>query len=442
MPALADHRRLRLLTLCLLYVAQGLPWGFVTYTLAAWFAGQGMDAKELGAALAITSSPWTFKFLAGPVVDRWTAPAFGRRRPWIVMAQTLMVVTVLGILAVPDLVADLKLLVGLLFLNNVFAALQDVAVDALAVDLLEEDERGTANGLMYGCKYLGGVVGGAGLSTVMESAGLQSAIATQGLILVAILLFPLLLRERSTDRLLPFGAPARSDAKQVAGTDLGEMLAEAPAAVPGRSMLETAGLLVSVFRMRSPALGALFALGMSISAGALGVIATVFYVQHLGWADTEYAQFAGGPALMMGLGGAFLGGFLADKLGRRTVIIGSCVALALVWFGFVGAQSYWENKTVVKGFLLAEPLFMSMMSGGFFALCADLSLPAIAATQFTAYMALSNASASLGQFFGGQVAESFSYPTLFLGAAVIQLIVAGVVAFIDPLQARRELGGE
>ena len=440
MPSLADHKTLRLLTLCLLYLAQGMPWGFVTYTLAAWFAGQGMDAKSLGAALAITSLPWSIKFVFGPVVDRWTVPAFGRRRPWIVLAQSLMVVTIFAILAVPDLVADLRILVGLLFVHNVFAALQDVAVDALAVDLLDEDERGTANGLMYGCKYLGGGIGGAGLSMVMESAGLQSAIAVQGMILAMILLFPLLLRERSGDRLLPFGAPARSDAAP-AGADFGEAPG-VPAVDPPRSMAATFALLWSVFRLRSPALGAVFALGMSISAGGLGVIATVFYVQHLGWADTEYAQFAGGPALGMGLVGAFLGGWLADKLGRRAVIIGSCLALAAVWLGFVAAQPYWESRAVVKFFLLVDPLFMSMMAGGFFALCTDLSLPAVAATQFTAYMALSNLSASVGQYVGGVIAESFTYPQLFVAGGLMQIAVAGVMLFIDPLQARRELGGE
>ena len=44
MPTLSESRFLRLLPLCLLYLAQGLPWGFVTYTLAAWFAG--LDAGE------------------------------------------------------------------------------------------------------------------------------------------------------------------------------------------------------------------------------------------------------------------------------------------------------------------------------------------------------------------------------------------------------------
>jgi predicted MFS family arabinose efflux permease len=96
---------------------------------------------------------------------------------------------------------------------------------------------------------------------------------------------------------------------------------------------------------------------------------------------------------------------------------------------------------VAKSFLLAEPLLMSTMSGGLFALCTDLSLPAIAATQFTAYMSLSNLSASLGQWLGGMIADQLSYPQLFAGAGVLQILVALVILPIDPLQARRTLGG-
>jgi len=85
-------------------------------------------------------------------------------------------------------------------------------------------------------------------------------------------------------------------------------------------------------------------------------------------------------------------------------------------------------------------LLISTMAGGLFALCMDLSLPAIAATQFTAYMALSNFSVSIGQYLGGQVAEHLSYAQLFLAAGVLQILVALFIVPIQPLQARRELG--
>ena len=49
-----------------------------------------------------------------------------------------------------------------LLVHNVFAATQDVAIDALAVSVLPEEERGTANGFMFGGAYLGQAIGGSG----------------------------------------------------------------------------------------------------------------------------------------------------------------------------------------------------------------------------------------------------------------------------------------
>ena len=51
----------------------------------------------------------------------------------------------------------------LILIHNAFAATQDVAIDALAVNVLREDERGLANGLMFGGAYLGQAIGGSGV---------------------------------------------------------------------------------------------------------------------------------------------------------------------------------------------------------------------------------------------------------------------------------------
>ena len=79
---LAEDRPLRLLTLCGLYVAQGIPWGFVTVTFAAWLAApaQGMTTEQIGPILAVATLPWSFKFLWGPLMDRYTIASMGRRR--------------------------------------------------------------------------------------------------------------------------------------------------------------------------------------------------------------------------------------------------------------------------------------------------------------------------------------------------------------------------
>ena len=103
-----------------------------------------------------------------------------------------MAVTIGAMIAIPDLTASLDLLTWMIFVHTVFNSMQDVAVDALAVDLLAEAERGRANGLMYASKYGGGVLGGAGMATLIGAVGLRPALFAQVAVLLAIMMLPLL----------------------------------------------------------------------------------------------------------------------------------------------------------------------------------------------------------------------------------------------------------
>ena len=45
---LIDNYRARVLTLCALYVAQGIPWGFITVTFVTFLAVEGVCSKGVG----------------------------------------------------------------------------------------------------------------------------------------------------------------------------------------------------------------------------------------------------------------------------------------------------------------------------------------------------------------------------------------------------------
>ena len=180
---LTQNPLLRLITLCILYVAQGIPYGFVTITFASYLAERGETVAAIGAVTALSTLPWTFKWVWGPMIDRFGIPSMGRRRPWILLAQLGMTLTILSMAFVPEPATHLALIGGLVFVHNVFNSLQDVSVDALAVDLLRESERGRANGFMYGSKYIGTFLGGAFLSRMVVDDGLEVAFMIQVVII-------------------------------------------------------------------------------------------------------------------------------------------------------------------------------------------------------------------------------------------------------------------
>ncbi len=61
MKSLQESKSLRITTLCMLYFAQGFPWGFMTTALVAYFAEQGLSIKDTGYLISMAVLPWTFK---------------------------------------------------------------------------------------------------------------------------------------------------------------------------------------------------------------------------------------------------------------------------------------------------------------------------------------------------------------------------------------------
>jgi subtilisin family serine protease/MFS family permease len=195
------------LTLCALYTAQGVPSGFISFTLIAYLAQQGFSAAEIGNMLFWVYLPWVFKFLWGPFVDNYHYLPMGRRRPWILSAQAGMVATVLLIAVVPDIENKIALLTALLFFHNCFASLQDVAVDGLAVDILSPEEFGRINGFMFGAKRFGTMIGGAGIGYFMgkyASIGITEGLLLTVPILLLIMCLPAFIRERPGEKLFPW----------------------------------------------------------------------------------------------------------------------------------------------------------------------------------------------------------------------------------------------
>src|SRR5262249_35098151 len=113
-----------------LYFAQGLPFGFQVTALPAYLRESGVSLAGLGFA-GLLSLPWMGKALWAPLVDRAR-----RRKSWIVPMQALLMVAC-GLAALVPPSSGLGLLLALVFFMNLFAATQDIAVDGLAVDMLE-----------------------------------------------------------------------------------------------------------------------------------------------------------------------------------------------------------------------------------------------------------------------------------------------------------------
>ena len=508
MVYLSENKTLRMLTLCGLYLAQGVPWGFVTITFASWLAEpeQGITAKQLGPILAVATIPWSFKFLWGPLMDRFTVRALGRRRPWIIFAQSMAILILGSMMLVNDLPNLIWTqapkgsgwsqvifslvpgpLAALILLANVFISLQDVAVDALAVDLLAEKERGRANGLMYASNYLGTAIGGAGLGYLVSQYGIQAGLAGQAFLLAGIMLLPICFRERPREHEQAAeteGYPSSQSARELerrakqtendnehseptvgsgisaASLDLANSPYLPPATIVDQALSQpdehshltnvvsngsqdlSKSVFANLFRafsLRATLLGAVIALGVKIGSGAITVVLLDHLMKEGGWTQAQYTSVTGGWAVMLGLGGSIAGGFLADLFGSKKVILAASLALGLLWLSMGGIPGALNNQNMATLLLLGQELLLALLSVSLFALFMSISWPRIAATQFTTYMAFLNLSTTIGSYSAGLLSNDYTATQILMFAGIIQVLIVFPVLFIDPQQTRRVL---
>ena len=201
---LTDNRLRRVVSLCVLYFAQGLPWGFAVVAFVAYLAENGFTAGETGTLLATIALPWTFKWIWGPVIDTLNIPIYGKRRLWVLFSQFGMAVTIGIILFVPNLIEQIDIVISLMFIHNIFASLQDVSTDALAVDVLQDHEVSKVNGYMFASKRAGMIVGGAVLGGLVSIIGIRGMLAFQLPLLLLIMVLPMYLYEKPGTRLFPW----------------------------------------------------------------------------------------------------------------------------------------------------------------------------------------------------------------------------------------------
>jgi MFS family permease len=176
----------RYLLLGSLYTSQFLPLGFFFIALTAILRRQGASLERIG-LLQLLAILWVLKGLWAPLVDRFGWGRLGHYRGWLIVLQSLMVVGVLSLIGV-DAPGQPLLLFGLVGVIAFLSATQDVAVDAVAVRLLEPAERGPANGIQIAAGNLGFVLGGGGLLLVFDQFGWVAAVATLAVLTAAPLL--------------------------------------------------------------------------------------------------------------------------------------------------------------------------------------------------------------------------------------------------------------
>jgi PAT family beta-lactamase induction signal transducer AmpG len=423
-PTLTEHTFLRYISFVALYMAQGIPEGMTYFGIPAWLAMNGKSPSEIGGYAAIIGIPWTFKIVVAPLMDRYTFLAMGRRRPWVLIGQFGLIASFIAMAMVPDPLNNLNLLKIAAFFVSFFGAFQDVATDGMAIDVVPVDQQARANGLMWGSKTIGISLSLTIGNWIINHNGFSTAILSLSIGVAVIMMVPLLMRERPGEKFLPWTKGEISPETRNLQLD---------------SFKKIFKSLISVFFLRSSFLFGIAVFFIHIAIGLMDTLLPVFTIQGAGWTDTKYAQVFSVCNIIAGLLGMFIGGALADFLGKKRMMTIYLISMIVLIVFMTFSKSLWGTSWLIAGFIGIYYTLYVFLTVSIFATGMALCWSRVAATQFTLYMAIANFARAIGSGLLGPLRSSLQWEYVILTTAAFCIAMLIIIQLLRMQKHQEQL---
>ena len=410
--AVATYTEPRVLQVLALGFASGLPFLLTYSTLSAWLATAGVRRAAIG-AFALVGTPYAFKFLWAPLIDRVPPPVpLGRRRGWGITIQMLLIGAVLG-LGLCNPKHNLPLMAAFSVLVAFLSASQDIVIDAWRVESLNPDQQAPGAAMIQSGYRIAMLVSGAGSLFIAAYAGWFAAYATMAALLgVGLLVFLL-------------GPEPQVPAKPSSGAGSGWHAI--------RHAFSTA--VIGPFRdfMRRPLwpviLIAIF--GYKLGEAMAGVMSTPLYIA-LGFSLPEIATASKIFGFFSIVAGALIGGAVTTRFGiRRSLIF--CGILQSFGNLFFVLQAVGGHRIGYLALCVtAENITGAMAGTALITYLSSLCSPGFTATQYALLAALASLGRTVVASSGGVLSEKIGWVRFFLLTSVVALPAIVLIVWIGP----------
>jgi MFS transporter, PAT family, beta-lactamase induction signal transducer AmpG len=414
--SLAEYTDRRVMLILPLGFASGLPLLLTFSTLSAWFASVGVSRATIG-AFALVGTPYAFKFLWSPLIDRLPPPIpIGRRRGWGLAIQLALIAATLA-LGACDPKLHVARMAALAILVAFLSASQDVVIDAYRVEILTADQQGPGAAMIQSGYRIAMLVSGAGALIIAARFGWFAAYATvAALLAVGMLVFIFGPEPAIPVKAQPHAPTGRLDA-------IREWLATAVVEPFADFMLRPRWIAIVIFIV-----------GYKLGEALAGVMANPLYIS-LGFSLDQIAYVSKLVGFFATVAGALVGGVVATKLGVMRALI-LCGILQSAGNLFYVLQAVGGHRLDYLALCVAAENFTGAMAGtALVAYLSDLCSPAFTATQYALLSSLAAVGRTMVASSGGVLADRLGWVPFFLLTTVATIPALLLLLWI----ARRDI---
>lgn len=369
--------------------ACGLPLLLTSTVLQAWMKKEGVDLTLIG-LMALVGLPYTLKFLWAPFLDRFTLSFLGRRRGWLLVAQTSLTVSI-AVLGFTGPAKNPVYMVGAALLVTFLSASQDIVVDAYRREDLADEELGLGSSFYINGYRVGMLLASGGGLILADHLPF-----TMVYLIMAVCMLPGILTTLLTpEPLISSGIPKTMREAIVA--PLAEYFAR-----------ENAFLILA------------FILFYKIGDTMASAITTPFYLD-IGFSMTDIGAVVKIFGFWATIAGSLIGGVLMLRIGinRGLWIFGFLQALSTAGFALLAHVGY--SIPLLSGVIAFENLTAGMGTAAYAAFMGSITNKKFTATQYALLSSLMGVPRVLASAPTGFLAKQMGWEHFFIFCVMIAI---------------------